>query len=198
MLRETDMNSARQPVVMVGVSGSSASAGALRWAADEARRRNAGLRVVRSWNIEGRAPYAPAAGGPAPAEQRAAASGELAAALGRAFGPKLPAGISAELVQGVPERILIDRSADAGLLVLGSAAPPAQGGRPVGPVVRACLHRAQCPVVVVGVPAEGRGGDERPGSAGPTGPGARHPAGSWLGMSGGRTAASVTQRRERR
>lgn len=49
-------------MVVVGVSGSSASAGALRWAADEARRRHAALRVVRSWHAEVHAPYAAAAG----------------------------------------------------------------------------------------------------------------------------------------
>jgi nucleotide-binding universal stress UspA family protein len=146
------MNSARPPVVMVGVSESSASAAALRWAADEARRRNAALRVVHGWDAEPRAPYAPAESRLAPAQQLAAADGELTCVLRLAFGPALPAGLSAELVHGPPERVLIDRSAEADLLVLGSAAPPTAAGRVVGPVVRACLHRAQCPVVVVGAP----------------------------------------------
>jgi nucleotide-binding universal stress UspA family protein len=136
---------------MVGVTGSSASVAALRWAADEARRRHAELWVVRSWDAEPCAPYAPAGPRPVPAQQLAA-RGELTRALRTAFGPELPPELSAELVRGVPERVLIDRSADADLLVLGSA-PPTPAGRPVGPVVRACLHRAQCPVVVVGAPA---------------------------------------------
>jgi nucleotide-binding universal stress UspA family protein len=80
------MNSVGPPMVVVGVSGSSASVAALRWAADEARRRDAALR-------------------------------------------------------------LISQSAEADLLVLGSPAPPAPAGRPVGSVIRACL-RAHCPVVV--------------------------------------------------
>jgi nucleotide-binding universal stress UspA family protein len=69
-----------------------------------------------------------------------------------AFGPELPAEISAEVVQGAAERVLIRQSAEADLLVLGSPAPPAPAGRSVGSVIRACLHRAQCPVVVVGAP----------------------------------------------
>jgi nucleotide-binding universal stress UspA family protein len=148
------MDSIRPPVVMVGVSESSASAAALRWAADEARRRNAELRVVHGWDTEPRAPYACAAAQPTVAQERAAADDELTHVLSLAFGPALPAELSAELVRGVPERVLIDRSADADLLVLGSPPPPgpAVAGRPVGPVVRACLHRARCPVVVVGVP----------------------------------------------
>lgn len=66
---------------MVGVTGSSASAAALRWAADEARRRDADLRVVRSWDAEPRAPYAPAGARPASTQQLAATGDELARAL---------------------------------------------------------------------------------------------------------------------
>jgi hypothetical protein len=77
-----------------------------------------------------------------------------------ALGPELPAELSAELVRGIPERVLIDRSAEADLLVLGSGTPSA-AGRPVGPVVRACLHRAQCPVVVVSAPGPGSAGHDR-------------------------------------
>jgi nucleotide-binding universal stress UspA family protein len=146
------MNSVRQPVVVVGVNGSGASAAALRWAAAEARRRHAALRVVRSWDAEVHAPYACADAQATPAQQLAAASEDLADVLRLAFGPELPAEISAELVRGAAERVLISQSAEADLLVLGSPAPPALAGRPVGSVIRACLHHAQCPVVVVGAP----------------------------------------------
>ena len=141
-----------QPAIVVGVSDSEASATALRWAADEASRRHAMLRVVRSWDAEFTAPYAPAAGH-TPGEQRAVASAGLAALMRGTFGSVVPAGVTAELAEGVAERTLIDRSAAADLLVLGSAAPPMAAqrtiGRSIGPVVRACLSRAQCPVVVV-------------------------------------------------
>ena len=143
----------KQPAIVVGISGSEASAAALRWAADEARRRHATLRVVRSWGAEFTAPYAPAGGRLTPGEQRAAAGAGLASQLRTAFGCVCPAGVAAELADGAAERTLVDRSAGADLLVLGSASPPGSSGRsigrPVGPVVRACLGRAQCPVVVV-------------------------------------------------
>jgi nucleotide-binding universal stress UspA family protein len=155
------MKSVRPSVVMVGVSESSASAAALRWAADEARRRHAVLRVVHGWDAEPRAPYAPAGAQPTAAQQLAAADGGLTRVLRLALGPELPAELSAELVRGIPERVLIDRSAEADLLVLGSGAPPSTAGRPVGPVVRACLHRARCPVVVVGAPGPGSAGHGR-------------------------------------
>ena len=146
------MNSVGPPMVVVGVSGSSASAAALRWAADEARRRDAALRVVRSWDAGVHAPYAAADARPTPAQQLAAASEDPADVLRVAFGPELPAEVSAELVRGAAERVLISQSAEADLLVLGSPAPPTPAGRPVGSVIRACLHRARCPVVVVGAP----------------------------------------------
>ena len=142
------MNSVGPPMVVVGVSGSSASAAALRWAADEARRRDAALRVVHSWDAGVHAPYAAADARPTPAQQLAAASEDPADVLRVAFGPELPAEVSAELVRGAAERVLISQSAEADLLVLGSPAPPAPAGRPVGSVIRACLHRAHCPVVV--------------------------------------------------
>jgi len=142
-----------QPAIVVGVSDSEASAAALRWAADEASRRHVTLRVVRSWDAEFAAPYAPAGGRLTPAQQRAAARQGLAALMCSVLGSVTPDGVAAELAEGVAERTLVDRSAGADLLVLGSAAPPVAAertiGRSIGPVVRACLSRAQCPVVVV-------------------------------------------------
>ncbi len=147
------MSSVTEPVVVVGVNGSRASAAALRWAADEADRRHAWLRVVRGWSPQFDAPYAPADIRPAPELQRQAAGEALSALLRGAFGARLPQRVTAELTEGVAERLLVEESADADLLVLGSAAVPCSRARSVGPVVRACLSRAHCPVVVVS-PAE--------------------------------------------
>ncbi len=143
------MSSVTEPVVVVGVSGSRASAAALRWAADEADRRQARLRVVRGWSPVFDAPYAPADIRPAPELQRQAAGEALSALLRRVFGSRLPQRVTAELAEGVAERLLVAASAEADLLVLGSAVQPCSRARSVGPVVRACLSRAQCPVVVV-------------------------------------------------
>jgi len=57
----------------------------------------------------------------------------------------------------VAERVLVDLSAGADLLVLGSASGLTDG-RSIGPVIRGCLSRAHCPVVVVG--PEGPPGSE--------------------------------------
>jgi nucleotide-binding universal stress UspA family protein len=142
------MNSPRQPVVMVGVSGSRASASALRWAAAEARRRHARLRIVRAWDPEFGAPYAPPGPRPTPAQQCAAAGAGLADLVRESFGERVPAWVTTELAQGVAERVLVARSGGADLLVLGSASPPAPLARSIGPVIRTCLSRARCPVVV--------------------------------------------------
>jgi len=141
----------RQQHIVVGVSGSLASGAALTWAAEEARLRKARLHVVRVWDpARHAAPYAAVGARPTGEEDQAAAGGGLAAALRSEFGPARPDGVTAELAEGVPERVLVDRSADADLLVLGATAPAWLAGRPAGPVVRACLACAGCPVVVIG------------------------------------------------
>lgn len=142
------MNTTIQPAIVVGVSGSTASAAALRWAVDEARRRHATLRIVRCWETEIHAPYAPIEGQLTRVRQRDAASKALAALVRTEFGTEAPAAVTAELAHGIAERTLVDWSAGADLLVLGSASPPTSAGRSIGPVIRACLSRAECPVVV--------------------------------------------------
>jgi nucleotide-binding universal stress UspA family protein len=145
------MSETTQPEIVVGVSGGSrASVAALRWAADEARRRHTRLSVICAWDHSLRpAPYAEVGKSHTDDRARAALRSGLATAMRIAFGRVPPADVDAELTEGVPERVLIDRSTVADLLVLGSACPPDAGGLPVGPVIRACLGRARCPVVVV-------------------------------------------------
>ena len=138
--------STRRPAVVVGVSGSRASAAALQWAAAEARRRCARLRVVRSWDRQFHAAYSPTAGWLTPDQQRGAATAGLAAEVRAAFGPVVPGEVATELTEGGAGRTLVEVSADADLLVLGSGSPAAGS---VGPVIRACLRHARCPVVVV-------------------------------------------------
>src|SRR2546430_7703887 len=67
----------------------------------------------------------------------------------RSARPGRPAGLDTELAEGTPERVLISRSATADLLVLGTQHSQNAAGLSVGPVIRTCLIRARCPVVVV-------------------------------------------------
>lgn len=144
------MDSAAQPRIVVGVSGSLASAQALRWAAAEAHRRQAQLRVVTAWEPEHRASYAPPGPRHSLERQRLHASQELEYVLKAVFGPVLPTDMIAEIAEGTAERALVERSAGADLLVLGSTSSIAGPGRSIGPVIRACLASAHCPVVVIG------------------------------------------------
>ena len=140
-----------QQRILAGFSGSPASLTALRWAIDEAGLRRADLQVVRVWDpARHAAPYASAGQRPACDEQETAVRAGLAAAMRAVFGLAVPDGVSAEVAEGRPERVLVARSATADLLVIGEAMPPLSVGQSAGPVVRACLAHASCPVVIVG------------------------------------------------
>ncbi len=160
------MTQIAQQEIVVGVTGSRASVAALRWAADEAGRRGARLSVVCAWDPSlPRAPYANMTGVHAElGDARAALYGGLAAAIQIAFGPVPPDGVDTELAEGMPERVLISRAATADLLVLGTARPRDAAGLSVGPVIRTCLSRSRCPVVVVSAGADPQAG-QRPDAA---------------------------------
>jgi nucleotide-binding universal stress UspA family protein len=145
------MRDCRQHRIVVGINGSQASLTSLRWATAEARLRGADLHVVRAWDpARHAAPYAAVGHLPTGEEQEAEVRAGLVADMQAEFGPATPDDVTTELAEGVPERILIAQSAGADLMVLGEAAPPSLTGRPQGPVIRACLAHAGCPVVIVG------------------------------------------------
>lgn len=136
-----------EPIV-VGVSPSTGSPNALRWAADEAKLRGVPLRAVLAW----RPPYAAAApGGRPPArtsvgtESRAAERmlrRHVAAALGETV-------IDCVTVRGQPVPVLLRASADAQLLVIGEPRAGRLASVRTGLVARQLVQRAACPVVVL-------------------------------------------------
>jgi nucleotide-binding universal stress UspA family protein len=138
--------------IVVGVSGSPASVVALRWAAAEANRLHAALTVVLIRAVEPRAHYAPAVSAAEQARRADRAVAGLAATVNAVAGCLPPSAVTMRVIEGKPERALVEQSTDADLLVLGSAAGLCSvgGDHPIGPVVRACLSHAHCPVVVVG------------------------------------------------
>lgn len=156
--------------IVVGVDGSQASAAAVRWAAQEAQLRHASMHLlfVHDNDRSGRAPYAGSSSAPARDKGNAAERAELAAAEQQASRALPPDRLSSELVDGSPAQVLIDQLAGAELLVLGTAdlADESESERPadVGPVARACLHAAACPVVVVSPcdPSDGCATGHRP------------------------------------
>lgn len=141
--------------IVVGVDGTEASAAAVRWAAREGRLRRADVHLlfVHDSARSERAPYSGFSGTPRPDEDHAARRAWLAVVEEEAS-RALPSGcLSSELVDGSPARALIDQSAGAELLVLGIAKhadlSASEGPPAVGPVARACLQAAACPVVIV-------------------------------------------------
>jgi nucleotide-binding universal stress UspA family protein len=143
--------------IVVGVKRSAASLAAVRWAAAEARLRRATLHVVHAWEpAVRRASYAILGDSPAGGQERLRARDNLAAIMLAAFGTDMPAGMTAEITEGMAERVLADRSRDADLLVLGAAADAGMTGRPAGPVIRACMRSARCPLVIITAAAGAR------------------------------------------
>lgn len=139
-----------QQRIVVGVKRSAASVAALRWAAAEARLRRTTLHVVHAWEpAPGRASYAILDDSPAGGQERLRAKDHLAAIMRAALGTEVPEDITAEVAEGMAERILVHRSRDASLLVLGAAADAGVTGRPAGPVIRACMRSARCPLVII-------------------------------------------------
>lgn len=145
--------------ILVGIDGSPASVAAVRWAGREAQLRGMRVHVVHVRDRRLPTPsYAPQPRVSGPGETGPAAGETMRAVVREALGPQPAAGVQLEVTDGLPARVLIDRSVGAEMLVLGSASRDGAGGpatpsvqrrTPLGPVARDCLHAAPCPVVVV-------------------------------------------------
>lgn len=135
--------------IVVGVHGSPASLAALRWAGREAGLRDTTVQVVRAWEHDAKrvAPYAVRASLLPWEGDRLMAGAQVEEAVRATLGPSPTLDVKVEVADGLAARVLLDRAAGAELLVLGSAGGAAPGG--IGPVARACLRSAPCPVVVV-------------------------------------------------
>ncbi|HEY1703195.1 MAG TPA: universal stress protein [Trebonia sp.] len=131
--------------IVVGVDGSAESAVALRWACREASLRGAEVHAVHAWE----APCRPMASYAVPARPRT--DGDDFGDLWKAVLPDPVPGVAirAEVVPGLPARVLLETSAGADMLVLGTAGDRQNSTRSAGPVIRACLRRSPCPVVVI-------------------------------------------------
>jgi nucleotide-binding universal stress UspA family protein len=138
-------------VVVVGVDGSPQSASALAWAVRYARATGASIRAIRAWHY-------PAAVGPAPigvapasvsAEVSEAQQQELDQAVTDALGDKPPVTVQSKIAYGHPAQVLVDESADADLLVVGSRGHGGFTGMLLGSVSMHVVYNAHCPVTVV-------------------------------------------------
>ncbi|MFJ3091405.1 universal stress protein [Streptomyces sp. NPDC086838] len=136
--------------VLLGVGEHDEGSTALPFAFREAAAREAELDVVRVWRHPGHEPAAHpllAGGGAGHYEGRAAEE------LDRALEPLARAYPGVRLrpstVEGVPHRVLTERSAAVDLLVVGARRREGFVGLELGRVAHRSLHHASCPVAVV-------------------------------------------------
>jgi nucleotide-binding universal stress UspA family protein len=139
--------------IVCGIDGSEAAHLALDWAAEEARRRDAVLRVVHAW-------FEPIVGGDpfvgAMVVSSAAFEDDARRVLSEAVArvhdidPELT--VEGALVHAPSATALIEEAEKADLLVVGSRGRGGFAGLLLGSVSQQVVHHAPCPVVVVPVP----------------------------------------------
>ena len=138
--------------IVVGVDGSVESVAALRWACREASLRGAEVHAVHV--REARCQTRPSYAAPAQSSQQGCDDFDVEEVAGKARAEFAEVEVKGEVIDGLAARILLERCAGADMLVLGTASDTAGAPRPAGPVIRACLRRAACPVVVISAEQE--------------------------------------------
>jgi len=140
--------------IVVGVDGSEPSHRAVDRALEEASLRGIGCRLVHVWSA-GALPGDPYV---APMVNQIERSAQrcLDREMARVAGRGVP--IEEKLVFGSAPRVLVEVSAEAELLVVGTRGRGGVAGALLGSVSTACVHHARCPVMVVPAPEAGTGG----------------------------------------
>jgi nucleotide-binding universal stress UspA family protein len=140
-------SSAQQHRIVVGVDGSEPSRAALAWAVRQARLTGATVDAVIAWEFPVNYGYpVPVAPG--------VDFGELARevvslAVADVSGMDEQVTITPKVVEGNAARVLLDASAGADLLVVGSRGHGGFVEALLGSVGQHCVHHATCPVVVI-------------------------------------------------
>ncbi len=143
--------------IVVGVDGSAGSRAALRWASEKAELRDAELEAVMARMPPlpmalfgpGSTPI-PTTTAPLDLEARARKSEEtLQQILREVFGAQLPSRLTWHFQEGHPVGVLLARTADADLLVVGARGEGGFSGLLTGSVSEQCVRHAACSVVVV-------------------------------------------------
>ena len=135
-----------RPRVVVGVDGSDGSKRALRWARRIAAVEGATLDVVGAWAYPNAYGLAPA---PVEYFPKAEIEKVLTDAVDEVFAADRPADLQVRAVEGSPARVLVDASAGALLLVVGSRGLGGFMGLLLGSVSTNVAEHAKCPVLVV-------------------------------------------------
>ncbi|WP_028927720.1 universal stress protein [Pseudonocardia acaciae] len=141
--------------VVVGVDGSPVALSAVRWAAEEARRRGLGVRLVEAFAWSDTMPMDEVI---ATRDYRAMLLSTMrdqvdqAATVARETAPGVR--VDGEVVAGYPARVLRAESERAALLVVGGRGAGGVLGLLVGSVAVSMAVHAACPVIVVPEPRD--------------------------------------------
>jgi nucleotide-binding universal stress UspA family protein len=134
------------PRIVVGVDGSAGSVLALRWALWLARSAHASIDAVGAWEMPTEIGWQPLSSEYAP---KAGLAKAVNAAVDEVFGADRPGYVRVLIRDGHPVRVLVDESADARMLVVGSRGHGGFAGLLLGSVSARVAERAHCPVLVV-------------------------------------------------
>jgi nucleotide-binding universal stress UspA family protein len=136
--------------IVVGVDGSAESVAALRWACREASLSAAEVHAVLA--LEAACHRVASYAVPAPKQLSGswgAAREVLRRAVSEAVSQFPGVSVRTEITEGLAARVLLDHAAHADMLVLGRTSHGPDVHRGAGPVIRACLRAAPCPVVII-------------------------------------------------
>lgn len=136
--------------IVVGVDGSPGSLEAMAWAVGEARLRGEELRAVWAWSFPAYA-YSGYIAVPAvePYEQASKEALDKTMADAAATLDLSGVTVTSELVHGSPAEVLIEASANASLVVVGSRGHGGFTGLLLGSVSQAVAAHAHCPVIII-------------------------------------------------
>jgi nucleotide-binding universal stress UspA family protein len=126
--------------VVVGVDGSAESLAALRWAAEYCERFGGQLGIVMAWHVP--TEHASAVAALQEVDLELAAGDIIKDALHHVEAVHQGLEITQSMLTGSPGKVLVENSADAALLVVGTK-------RTLGTVSSYCAHYASCPIVIV-------------------------------------------------
>jgi len=141
----TSIDSVTRPFLVVGFDGSPSAFAAVDRGAHLARVLDADLRVVTTWMWPATYPGANY-GDWFPGDDAEALA---AKATDHLFDDPAPAWYSTVVLQGMPARILIEQSAGAEMLIVGSRGHGGFAGLLLGSVSGACAEHAWCPVLIM-------------------------------------------------
>jgi nucleotide-binding universal stress UspA family protein len=134
--------------IVVGVDGSASSKAALRWATRQAKLTGATVDAVIAWH------YPVAYSYPVPISPLSSARELAQRVLEQSVyeatqGAEEHADITPKVIEGNAERVLLDESQEADMLVVGSRGHGGFVEALLGSTSQHCVQHATCPVVVI-------------------------------------------------